>query len=66
MFDCLYIRELENGEIAVGGDLKESFEQVFPAKKIDEAIDFFIQKRKKLRLGLDFEIDNRKPSFAHL
>ncbi|OGC07831.1 hypothetical protein A2230_00525 [candidate division WOR-1 bacterium RIFOXYA2_FULL_36_21] len=56
---CLYIRELENGKIAVGSDLKKTFERLFSSNKLDEAIDLFIQKRKEFQLGFDFEDDRR-------
>jgi len=53
---CIYIRELEDSQIAVGSDLKKPFEKVFQSHQIDEAVDFFIKQRNDLQLGFDYEV----------
>lgn len=65
---ALYIRDLDNGDICVGGSYGPHMENfVMPAESdvwptweecfsnLDEAVSFFLEYRNKHKLGGDFE-----------
>ena len=60
IFELLYIRSLESGDIAVGRNidndktLGDSWEEEFTAERVDEALDRFEAVRQKEQIGADF------------
>jgi hypothetical protein len=54
LFAMLYIRELENGQFAVGTEARED-ERLFSNPR--EAAELFVKKRRERRLGFDFEAE---------